>query len=373
MTPRRSHRFQTLTVGMEEEFLLVDPITRIAVPQAHEVQKLAAEDLDNRVARELYASQIEAHTRPWERAEELRADLVTNRRILSEAAARSDCLLVASGCAVLTKKPIPITEEARYERVAQRHPAAAAGVDSECSGCHIHVGELETEEAVALAGHLRPWLPVLQALAVNSPFAGGKFRRCESWRHFEQQAWPTVGPTPPIPAGRYEALAEGLVLSGVLLDRKMIYWYARPSEHLPTLEIRVADVNADADTALLVALLTRSLSMVLLSDARAGVPCPDASDAEVREAHRQAARLGLAGMWPHPETAATMPLSGGVRALVERAMPALTALDEARLVEDLLQRAAQNGTGAQRQRAVHRRRGSLTDVVDDLAARTVLA
>lgn len=369
----RRHRFQALTVGVEEEFLLVDPATRVAVPRAPEVRKLAAESLDDRVAHELYASQIEAHTRPAGRAEELREDLVEGRQVLAEAAARSGCLVVASGSAVLTSKPFPITEGPRYEEIAQRYPSAAIGVDSESNGCHVHVGDLDTGEAVTLAGHLRPWLPVLQALAVNSPFAGGAFRRCESWRHYAQQAWPTVGPTPPISAGKYDTLADDLVSSGVLMDRAMIYWYARPSEHQPTLEIRVPDVNADVDVDLLVAVLVRALAMVLLADARAGAPCPEHGDTEVREAHRQAAALGLAGLWTHPHTGTAMPLSAGLRVLVERAMPALEALGEKRLAEHLLARVAAGGTGARKQRAVYRRRKSLVDVVDDLAARTVLA
>jgi len=368
-----SHRFQSLTVGVEEEFLLVDPATRITAPQAPEVRKIAMECLDERVTNELYASQIECHTSPVRRATELRNELVEGRRVLAEAAARAECVLVASASAVLTSKPFPIADGSRYERMVRRYASAAMHADSESCACHVHVGELETCEAMTLAGHLRPWLPVLQALAVNSPFAGGSFRGCESWRHYEQQAWPTVGPTPRVGADEYERLAEDLVVSGVLLDRKMIYWYARPSEHVPTLEIRVADVNADVDVDLLIALLVRPLSMVLLADARAGVPCPEPTDLQVREAHRQAAASGLAGMWTHPSTGAVMPLSAGVRALVEVATPALRALGELRIVEELLERVARVGTGAQQQRAVYRRRRKLTDVVDDLAARTVLS
>ena len=370
---RGSQGFQALTVGVEEEFLLVDPATRIAAPQAPDVVKFAAECLDERVTNELYATQVECHTDPARRAGELRNQLVEGRRVLAEAATRSGCVLVGSASAVLNSKPFPISDGSRYERIVKRYTDAAMHADSESSACHVHVGELDTGEAMTLAGHLRPWLPVLQALAVNSPFAAGTFRGCESWRHYEQQAWPTVGPTPPVSAGEYEQLADDLVGSGVLLDRKMIYWYARPSEHQPTLEVRVADVNADVDVDLLIALLVRSLSMVLLADARAGVPCPEPTDVQVREAHRQAAASGLAGMWTHPVTGAVMPLSAGVRALVEVATPALRALGEVRIVEELLERIARVGTGAQQQRAVYRRRRNLTDVVDDLAARTVLA
>ncbi|GAA1986211.1 carboxylate-amine ligase [Catenulispora subtropica] len=372
MTRKNPHPLEMLTLGVEEEFMLVDPATRITVPRAPEVRALATPRLGERVAPELYATQIEAHTRPAKQVKELRKDLVEGRRALAEAATREGCMIVASGTAVLTGKPFTITEGARYEALAERYAAAVSGVDSEACGCHVHVGELGCGEAVTLAGHLRPWLPVLQALAVNSPFAGGTFRRCASWRHYQQQAWPTMGPSPLIPAADYESLADDLVASGVLLDRKMIYWYARPSDHQPTLEIRVADVAADVDMALLVATLTRALAMAFLADARDGVQAPRTDDAALREDHHQAAALGLSGIWRHPFTGEAMPLSAGVRALLKKAAPALEALDEMRLVEELLQRMSHHDTGAQRQRAVYRRRGRLEDVVDDLAARTTL-
>lgn len=370
MTLKDSRHLEMLTFGVEEEFVLVDPVSRFTVPRAPEVHQFAAARLGEQIAREFYSTQIELNTRPAKRAEDLRKDLVDCRRALTAAAAHSGCMLVASGTAVLTTKPFPITEGGRYEEIAERYPEATTDIESEASGCHVHVGELECDEAMALAGHLRPWLPVLQALVVNSPYAAGAFRRVASWRHHQQQAWPITGPTPLMPDTGYQALAEELVDSGLLIDRKMIYWYARPSEHQPTLEIRVADVNADVDMALLAAVLTRALAMVLLADARAGVPVPRTDELQIREHHREAAALGLGGAWTDPLSGRSMTLSAGVEALVEQAKPALEMLDELWLVEKLLRRAS-GETGARRQRAVYRRRGRLEDVVDDLAAQTM--
>ncbi|ACU75459.1 glutamate--cysteine ligase GCS2 [Catenulispora acidiphila DSM 44928] len=373
MTLKDSRDLELLTVGVEEEFMLVDPVSRFTVPRAPEVHAFAAERLGEQVARELYATQVEINSRPAKQAEVLRQDLVEARRALASAAAHFDCMLVASGTAVLTTKPFPITEGERYEEIAERYSAATTDIDSEASGCHVHVGDLECDEALALAGHLRPWLPVLQVLAVNSPFAAGSFRRVASWRHYQQQAWPITGPTPMMTALEYEARAQELVDAGVLIDKRMIYWYARPSEHQPTLEIRVADVCADVDITLLVAVLTRALAMVLLADVRADTPAPRTEELEVREHHRGAATLGPAGLWTHPLSGVSMPLSAGVEALVAHARPALEMLDETRLVAQLLRRAYHRGTGAQRQRAAYRRRGRLEDVVDELAAQTIRA
>lgn len=373
MTHKDARQLELLTMGVEEEFVLVDPVTRFTVARAPEVHASAADRLGERVTRELYATQVETNSRPVKQAEELRGELVEGRRMLAEAAWRSDCVIVASGTALLTTKPFPVTEGERYQEIVDHRPDATIGVAAEPSGCHVHVGDLDRDEAVVLAGHLRPWLPVVQSLAVNSPFAAGEFRRVASWRHFQLQAWPVMGPTPLMSAADYEARADELVDSGVLLDRKMIYWYARPSEHQPTLEIRVADVSADVDVAVLGAVLTRALAMVLLADLRAGVPTPRTEASDIEKLHREAATAGPAGSWTHPLSGRPMPLSAGVQALVEHARPALEMLDEMHLVRTLLQQVSDRGTGAQRQRAAYRRRGRLEDVVDELAAQTIRA
>ncbi|MFE9561535.1 glutamate-cysteine ligase family protein [Streptomyces sp. NPDC006487] len=98
-----------------------------------------------------------------------------------------------------------------------------------------------------------PWLPVLQALAAYSPFDRGRDSGYASRRAVEHARWPAVGPAPVLDEAGYEHCAEELVRSGTVLDRRMIYWYARPSEHVPTPEIRVADVNARIGTVVLLA------------------------------------------------------------------------------------------------------------------------
>jgi carboxylate-amine ligase len=113
--------------------------------------------------------------------------------------------------------------------------------------------------------------------------------------------------------------------------------------------------------------------MVLLADARSGVPTLRTQDSELREQHGQAAALGPAGAWTHPLSGRPMPLSDCVQALVEHARSALEMLDEMYLLQQLLQRLADRGTGAARQRPAYRRRGRLEDVVDDLAAPTIRA
>ncbi|WP_051710692.1 carboxylate-amine ligase [Streptomyces sp. NRRL S-350] len=363
-----SSRREGLKLGVEEEFLLVDPATRRTVPMASLVVPHAARTLGPRAQHEFLATQVEACTRPVTTAAELRAELACTRQAMAGAAESAGCLLVASGTAVLpSRHPLPVIPTDRYLRVAAHVGPAADQIGAEICGCHVHLGDLDRADALAISAHLRPWLPALQALCVNSPFCEGRDRGAASTRAGRYLAWPTCGPAPVLEPQEYERTVRRLLAHRVILDRKMLYWYARPSEHLPTLEVRIADTNADADTPLLLAVLLRGLAHTFLAAHRSGVPPPPMASTVLREAHRQAALGGLASVGTHPFTERRLPIAQLTTHLLELATPALAETGDIDLARRLLHRRLTCGTGADRQRAVFARGHSLTDVVDDLA------
>lgn len=153
----------------------------------------------------------------------------------------------------------------------------------------------------------------------------------------------------------------------------MIYWYARPSEHVPTLEIRVADVNARLDAAVLLAALARGLAAVMGAETEEGRPPPHLECGRLREAHRLAAVYGLDGDGLDPVTGARVAGLGRGRPAARAGGRGLAASGDASLVDTLLDRLRTEGDGASRQRAAHGRHGRLTDVVDSLARTTAAA
>jgi len=360
---------EVLTFGVEEEFVLADAASRIAVPRAREVLEKMARRLGPRAQQEFYASQVEICSEPQMSALELRADLAAARRIAVEAAASASCLLVASGTAVLTARPLATNDEPRYDRMRELLAALLEGCDSELSGCHVHLGTVDRREALAVAAGLRPWLPVIQALAANSPFSGGRDQGSASQRGVDYRRWPSVGPAPVLDEREYEAAVTELVASGTILDRKMLLWYARPSEHWPTLEVRVADVNADLDVTVLLAVLLRGLATTVLAEARAGGRPDQIADSRLLYAHDQAARHGLSG-FAVDASGERVPMTRRLRELICRALPGLEAAGDVDLARDLLGALDVRGTGAERQRTWFAARSSLPDVVDSLARTT---
>ncbi|AUG81664.1 Putative glutamate--cysteine ligase 2 [Kitasatospora sp. MMS16-BH015] len=356
-----------LRFGVEEEFLLANPASRMTVAKAHLVVPRAVRVLGERAQHEFLDTQVEGCTPPVGTAVELRAELIAMREQLVRAAEEADCLLVASGTAVLpSRHPLPVTDRARYHRVAAHVGPIADQVGGELCGCHVHLGDLDRAEALALSARLRPWLPVLQALCANSPFCEGRNGAASS-RSLRYRAWPTCGPAPALDEGGYERLLGWLTERKVILDRRMLYWYARPSEHLPTLEVRVADTNADVDTIVLYAVLLRGLAHTMLAAQHRGRPRPPVRPGALRTAHRLAALGGLTGTGVDPCTGAAVPMERLVERLLEQAAPGLELTGDLVLARTLTHRLLATGTGAQRQRAVFARNRSLPEVVDHLA------
>ncbi|MFE7807406.1 glutamate--cysteine ligase [Streptomyces sp. NPDC057430] len=363
---------KSLTLGVEEEFMLVDRGSRAPVNRAPAVLRAARPALGEQVQTEYYDAQVEICTRPAAHSEDTREQLARLRRVVGAAAEAAGCLLVAAGTpAVPPAEPLTVTDTRRYQLMARRYapPRNPAYTGLVC-GCHVHVGSLRRDHALRLANHMRPWLPVLQSLAANSPFSLREDTGFDSWRAVEHARWPTVGPPPVLDERRYRDIVGALIGAGVILDDRMVYWHARPSEHVPTLEVRIADANADLDVVVLLAALVRGLAVALLPEAESHAPPPNAPYSRLLLAHRLAAAQGIGGVGLDPESGEEQPAERLVHRLVERAAPGLERAGDLTRVEDLWRRLRTNGNGAARQRAVLRQRGSLEGVVDALAAMT---
>ncbi|MEV0898704.1 glutamate--cysteine ligase [Actinoplanes sp. NPDC049802] len=365
----KAERDDLLTLGVEEEYLLVDGVEPRAVEAVDEVFAELPDELRDGVQHEYHRSQIEVASPPQLRLDALAEALRRLRTAVAGAADRAGARLIAVGTGPAAGPNMRIVDEPRYHRMRERFGDLSPG-QGMC-GTHVHVSIPDPETGVQVLNHLRPWLPVLQAAAANSPLFAGRDTGYASWRSMMWERWPTVGPTPYLRSHEhYETLVGDLEQSGAMLDEGMLYWYARLSANYPTVEIRMGDVTPTADDAVLLAALTRALVATLLNEVRDGAEAPDVPHPLLMAAHWRAAHDGLEGLNIDMATREPRPAWRLFRQLFDYVRPELDRHGDLATVTLLMGRLREHGTGAARQRALLARGGSVADVVTWLAAAT---
>jgi carboxylate-amine ligase len=354
-----------ITIGVEEEFLLADRVTRRTTPRAAAVLGRVRPGGPGLVHAELLTSQVEASTGVCGDLGELREHLVAGRERLVAAAVEEDALLLAAGTPPLPGPDVRITAGPRFEAVAGLYRGVVE--DYEVCGCHVHVGVPDRDTTIAVVNHLRPWLPTLLALSVNSPFDGERDSGYGSWRMVRQAAFPGSGLPPRFgSAAEYDREVSRLVDCGAVVDQRMSFWLARPSPRFPTVEVRAADTALTVDGALLQAALTRALVRTALADLNRGVEGPEVDPQVAAAAVWSAARHGLQGPGVDPLLGRAVPVQDLLSRLLTHVAAALEDTGDDAVVRRLLKELLADGTGAERQRRADARgRQAVVDHVAD--------
>jgi carboxylate-amine ligase len=364
------------TVGVEEELLLIDPGTREIGSRSPQVLKEfrehgagrdeAVDDKD--LDRELFRHQVEIRTQPERDLDRTREQIVASRRHAGESAEAAGLAIVASGVAPCSGLPLQVSADDRYRLMVDTFGRIAL-YGGTC-GMHVHVAVESEEEGVAVIDRIAPWLPVLVAVAANSPFYNGEDTGYASWRCECWSRWPSAGVTEQFGSLEgYRAACDFLRASGAALDDGMIYLAARLSKNHPTVEIRVCDVCTEPDDAILVAALSRALVETAARDAASGRD-PERWRAEaLRACHWRADRYGLSETLVHPVRRERAPAREVLEALADHVGAALSDAGDTSVVTDGLARVTAH-SGASLQRAAYESTGEITGVVDDLIERT---
>ncbi|MFI7632797.1 YbdK family carboxylate-amine ligase [Nonomuraea sp. NPDC049400] len=352
---------RTLTVGVEEEFLLLDRADGRPALSAPAV--LALLGGDPHIKAEAMRYQLETVTGVCTDLEQLAEELTRHRLLASRSAEELGCHLVASG---IVPRHTPglsaLTADARYEELAARH-GLVAGTGT--CGCHVHVGMPSRELGVQVLTRLRPFLATLLALSANSPIAGGVDTGWASRRHRQWSRWPTaVPPGAWRSAADYDAAVCQLIRCGRAMDERSVYFHARLSPRYPTVELRVMDTCLSVEDAVLLAAMARALVCLAIADVARGVPIKTLSDRQVVAELNAAARHGLDALAVDPYTSRAMPH----RALLELLLP---RLPEPEPIALLIHRLDGRGTGAARQRTMWSQAGTPPRFAQLLAGATL--
>ncbi|MGW0391690.1 carboxylate-amine ligase [Streptomyces sp. NPDC003042] len=359
-----------LTVGVEEEFLLVDARTFKVAPAAPLVLATAG-GLLGELHQEATRYQVELSTPVAHSAASLREELAALRRTLGRAARDHGCrLLAAPSPVVAVEGPLHLTDDEPRQREQHRRFGSLTDTLVSC-GRHVHVGTLDVDTAVAVSNRVRPWLPTLTALAANSPFWGGRDTGHASWRAMAWSGWPSAGLPPHFTStAHFRRSVQTLLGSGAALDIKMVYWDLRPSGHWPTVEFRGLDMSPDIDTSILQAELARALVATALREIAEERPDPPVRDDVLRLARWRAAHDGLEGFGLDPYTGAELPAADLAEALLDLIAPELAASGDLDHAAKTMAGLLRDGSGAARQRSAFARREDLTDVLRHLADET---
>ncbi|MFI5626012.1 YbdK family carboxylate-amine ligase [Nocardioides sp. NPDC051685] len=356
------------TVGVEEEFTLLDPCSGAVVPAAIEIIRECG--YPTRVVAESMRFMVETRTPVCTTLAEVHEGLSTLRRRVTEVASRHGAIVVATGVAPFGLPDPPlVTDEPRYNELARRFPAAMR-TNGTC-GCHVHVGVPTRQVAVEALLRLRPWLPPLIALAANSPIWEGEVTGWASRRFVLASSWPTLMPAPPVHSvEEYDQMVDQAVVAGQALDRRSVYFLARLSPRYPTIEVRAADMSLTAEEAVAYAGLVRALVSMAVDDAAAGRPVVPVRQELLRRSCRSAARAGLCGMMTDPRTGTLVPSWELIDGMVARVRQRLRAHGDEALVLSTIDRLRAVGGGADRQRRLFRGAGSPAAFTAALAAAT---
>ena len=374
------------TIGVEEEYQLVDPATRGLVSRARDV--LAADWADE-AEHEVQRTQLEIATRVCGSAAEIDDELRRLRFHVAAAAASRDLVPVAAGLHPFSDwRDHEATDAPRYRRLLDRYGRV---IESEhVFGMHVHVAVPPSVDRMVVINRLRPFLPHLLALSASSPFFLDGDTGYDSYRTVLNDRLPCSGPPPAFDAETdYWAFTAGLIEQDVAVDEGTTYWTVRPHHRYPTIEIRCADVCPSVDDAVAIATLARAL---VAAAAEGPLPPADAGGTAAptsttggggdgRFGAGVADAAGAADQW----VASRYGLDGRIRTAggaLSSFRDAITTVvgvlgpvarrlgDEAHVAG--IHRILERGNGATRMRAVAARHGDWAPLVDWLARETVL-
>jgi len=371
----------SFTIGIEEEYLLVDRKSRDVAsdPPAEmllECQRRAA----GQVSPEFLRAQLEVGTTVCESLGAARAELAHLRRSVADVAANYGLAPIAAATHPFARwQTQKTTDRERYAAIARDLQAPARRLV--ICGMHVHVGLEDPELRIDLLGQVAYFLPHLLALSTSSPFWHGEDTGLKSYRIAVFDEMPRTGLPELFESwGEFERHLRVLIQAGLIEDGSKLWWDIRPSLRFPTLELRITDVCTRLDDGIAIAALYRCLLRMLWRLKRSNQRWRRYAAMLVNENRWRAQRYGFDEGLVDFGKGRIVPYGDLLEEMIQLVAEDAEAFDCRREVEsarDILKR----GSSAHRQLAVFAaalargagRQAALEAVVDALVAETVEA
>jgi carboxylate-amine ligase len=360
----------SFTLGVEEEYMVVNPETRELSSHDQKIVELASRIVDDQVKAEMHQAVVEVGTTICKDVEEARKDLSNLRKTVSNVATDLGLRIGAAGTHPFSHWSSQlITPNPRYEEIVNELQEAARS--NLIFGLHVHVGIADKNMAMHIANSVRYFLPHVYALSTNSPFWEGRNTGFKSFRSKVFDKFPRTG----IPDyfNTYEdfiGYVNLLVKTGCIDNAKKIWWDIRVHPFFPTIEFRICDIPMLVDETIAIAAIFQALVAKLYKLRSQNLNFMIYTRALINENKWRAGRYGIDGKmidFGKEEEVKT-------RLLIEEL---LEFIDD--VVDDLGSRKAidyvstmlKNGTGADRQLKVYEETGDLVKVVDYILEQTL--
>jgi carboxylate-amine ligase len=360
----------SLTIGIEEEYQIIDPETRELRSYITEI--LQEDDVILReVKPELHQSIVEVGTTVCRTPAEAGQELRRLRRMVYDLAAKKNLTIAAAGThpfsSWMTQEITPLE---RYMGVRQDMQLLAQQLL--IFGTHIHIGIEDREFMIDAMNVSRYFLPHLLCLASSSPFWIGRETGLKSYRSVVFRNFPRTG----VPRAfgswaEFSYLTDTLVRTGCIPDGSKIWWDVRPHHRYPTLEFRVLDICTRVDEAVCLAALLQAIVAKLWKMRRDNTTFRVYPSDLVEENKWRAVRYGLDGNLIDFGKQQELPARQLIRELVEWFIDDVVDELGTRKEVEYVYRILDEGASADRQLATWRRTGALEPVVDQLVAETL--
>jgi carboxylate-amine ligase len=306
-----------MTVGLEEELMLLDPQTLDLIPRAAEV--LERVEGDPRFKPELPAAQLEIVLAPAATVGEATAALSVARTELA-AAANGIGVLAGAGAHPFAATEGELTRGERYDAIAGEYGSIARR--QLVFGLHVHVAVRPADRALAVYNALREHLPLIAALAANAPYHAGRDTGLASVRPTISTLLPRQGVPPPIAS--WEELEEAVdwgMASGAMSHRSQWWWEARLHPEFGTIEVRVPDTQTTVGETSAIAGFVHALVAWLAERHADGDERTAAPSWRIAENRWSACRYGLDGTMADVVTGEVAPTRDRIRALLDELGP----------------------------------------------------
>ena len=361
-----------ITLGIEEEFFLVDPETRdlLSDPDRRIFETCERNRGPHNAVPEFLRSQIETGTRVCRSVAEAREALRETRRLVVEAAAEHGAAVMAASTHPFAAwRAQMVTPKQRYERFVVTFQESLRRLV--VGGMHIHAGFGDPDSRIRVMTALRRYLPLLHALSTSSPFTGGRETGFKSYRLTIMGAIPRTSLPGPLSArAEYDELVDAYRRMRFIESASELWWDIRPSEAFPTVEMRICDTCPRIDDAVTIAALYSSLVRRLMRLDREGRLPPEPPTEIIGENRWLAQRYGVLAFFGNEGSEGRVDIEDYAAALVDQLADDARALDcepELRRVLEIIH----DGTGADRQ-IDHFRLRRLEGDTEDEALRSVV-